>query len=100
MTKTKLTGPQAQRLTLIERGFGSRVAILKGSKFSTPDRKLLQRGLLRYTIQTKYGGLRKYLWRERVLRLTAHGRRALQQDRAAHSKWVLLLAEGRRREGA
>lgn len=88
MTKTKLTGPQAQRLTLIERGFGSRVAILKGSKFSTPDRKLLQRGLLRYTIQTKYGVLHKYLGRDRVLRLTAQGRRALQQYREAHSKWI------------
>lgn len=81
----KLSAAQAKRLSLIERGFATRIPVKRGA-FKAFDQKLLMQKLIWYTLQTTtwtptHGSFKQ---RERVLRLTAKGRRALDAYRKAH----------------
>ena len=80
--KKKLTAPQAKRLAAIQRGSGNRIPVKRGA-FNAFDKRLLMNKLIwytlqRYTSQRLYGGDGK-TYTDRVLRLTAKGRKALQQ---------------------
>ncbi len=83
--KTKLSAAQAKRLAAIERGFGNRVPVKRGA-LKAFDQKLLMNGFIWYTLQRitwtpTFGQVNS---RDRVLRLSAKGRRALEQYREAH----------------
>ncbi len=87
MKKTTLTAPQAKRLAHIERGFATRIPVKRGA-FKSLDQRLLMGKLIWYTLQkwtsqTLYAGDGK-VHHERVLRLTAKGRKALKQYRSTH----------------